>query len=50
MITYQDGFALGGCSFGTFGGIWSGIRPSMYTYQEKYVPPPRWTVGVGPVV
>ena len=22
---------------GCFGGVWSGIRPSVYSYQEKYV-------------
>ena len=37
MRTYQDGTAVGGFGLlGCLGGVWSGIRPSMYTYQEKY--------------
>ena len=42
-----------GCSFGTFqvfGGVWSGIRPSVYTYQENMCLLPKWTVGGGPVM
>ena len=49
MRTYQDGTTVGGVVLGLLGclGCLEWYEPSMYTYQEKCVPPPGWAAGGG---